>query len=52
MEITYSYRPCFDPVFESVIERLHPPRVSIDNITCEDCTLVKVSKPNEPRSVP
>ncbi|CAK9156378.1 unnamed protein product [Ilex paraguariensis] len=47
MEITYSYRPCFDPVFESVIERLHPPRVSIDNITCEDCTLVKVDSANK-----
>ncbi|KAF8377667.1 hypothetical protein HHK36_031051 [Tetracentron sinense] len=36
------YRPYFDPEFESLIERIHPPRVCIDNDTCEDCTLVKV----------
>ncbi|RWR82912.1 ACT domain-containing protein ACR1 isoform X2 [Cinnamomum micranthum f. kanehirae] len=41
------YRPYFDPDFESLIERINPPRVCIDNDTCEDCTLVKVDSANK-----
>ncbi|XP_011628028.1 ACT domain-containing protein ACR3 isoform X1 [Amborella trichopoda] len=44
MERTYPY---FDPEFESLIERIHPPRVCIDNDTCEGCTLVKVDSANK-----
>ncbi|KAK3006371.1 hypothetical protein RJ639_017482 [Escallonia herrerae] len=40
MEITY--KPYFDPDFESLMERINAPRVCIDNDTCHDCTLVKV----------
>ncbi|KAK1383179.1 ACT domain-containing protein ACR1 [Heracleum sosnowskyi] len=46
MDITYSYRPYFDPEFDSLIERIHPPRVCIDNDTCQDCTLIKVDSAN------
>ncbi|RVX23806.1 ACT domain-containing protein ACR1 [Vitis vinifera] len=35
------YKPYFDPDYESLIERIHPPRVCIDNDACQDCTLVK-----------
>ncbi|XP_058081964.1 ACT domain-containing protein ACR1 isoform X2 [Magnolia sinica] len=42
-----SYRPYYDPEIESLIERIHPPRVCIDNDTCEDCTLVKVDSANK-----
>ncbi|KAG5535479.1 hypothetical protein RHGRI_023296 [Rhododendron griersonianum] len=45
MEIVY--RPYFDPEFDTLIERIHPPRVSIDNVTCRDCTLVKVDSANK-----
>ncbi|KAK9285061.1 hypothetical protein L1049_024246 [Liquidambar formosana] len=45
MEIVY--RPYFDPEFETLIERIHPPRVCIDNDTCHDCTLVKVDSANK-----
>ncbi|KAA8522579.1 hypothetical protein F0562_013060 [Nyssa sinensis] len=45
MEI--AYKPYFDPEFESLIERIHPPRVCIDNETCQDCTLVKVDSANK-----
>ncbi|KAK3211004.1 hypothetical protein Dsin_015710 [Dipteronia sinensis] len=46
MEIM-TYQPYFDPDFESLIERIHPPRVCIDNDTCQDCTLVKVDSANK-----
>ncbi|KAL8472868.1 hypothetical protein ACS0TY_029913 [Phlomoides rotata] len=45
MDITY--RPYFDSEFEVLIERLHPPRVCIDNETYQDCTLVKVDSANK-----
>ncbi|CDP02625.1 unnamed protein product [Coffea canephora] len=45
MEIIY--RPYVDPDIVSLIERMHPPRVSIDNDTCPDCTLVKVDSANK-----
>ncbi|GMP31213.1 hypothetical protein CsSME_00005521 [Camellia sinensis var. sinensis] len=45
MEIIY--RPYFDPDFDTLIERIHLPRVCIDNETCRDCTLVKVDSVNK-----
>ncbi|KAI3996811.1 hypothetical protein MKX01_041111 [Papaver californicum] len=47
MEITTGYKPYFDPDYESLIERIHPPRVFVDNETCEDCSLVKVDSKNK-----
>ncbi|XVE82960.1 hypothetical protein DITRI_Ditri16bG0047200 [Diplodiscus trichospermus] len=44
MEI--AYQPYIDPDFESLIERIHPPRVCIDNNACQDCTLIKVDSAN------
>ncbi|XP_044483950.1 ACT domain-containing protein ACR1 isoform X2 [Mangifera indica] len=41
------YKPYIDPEFESLIERIYPPRVCIDNETCPDCTLVKVDSANK-----
>ncbi|KAF9615453.1 hypothetical protein IFM89_023559 [Coptis chinensis] len=35
------YKPYLNAEFEALIERIHPPSVSIDNETCKDCTLVK-----------
>ncbi|XP_059293484.1 ACT domain-containing protein ACR1 [Lycium ferocissimum] len=46
MEIT-AYKPYGDTEFESLIERIHPPRVCIDNDTCRDCTIVKVDSANK-----
>ncbi|KAF5181371.1 Act domain-containing protein acr3 [Thalictrum thalictroides] len=40
------YKPYFDPEIESLIERMNPPRVCIDNETCKDCSLVKVDSAN------
>ncbi|KAK8544285.1 hypothetical protein V6N13_034647 [Hibiscus sabdariffa] len=46
MEI--AYQPYYtDPEFQSLIERIHPPRVCIDNDACQDCTLVKVDSANK-----
>ncbi|KAK4765229.1 hypothetical protein SAY86_026319 [Trapa natans] len=45
MEI--AYQPYIDPNYESLIERIYPPRVCIDNETCQDCTLVKVDSANK-----
>ncbi|KAK4760930.1 hypothetical protein SAY87_005823 [Trapa incisa] len=42
MEI--AYKPYIDANYESLIERIYPPRVCIDNETYQDCTLVKVTK--------
>ncbi|XP_043725086.1 ACT domain-containing protein ACR3 isoform X1 [Telopea speciosissima] len=39
--------PYFDPEYENLSLRLNPPRVSIDNATCRDCTLVKVDSVNK-----
>ncbi|KAI3966915.1 hypothetical protein MKW92_046242 [Papaver armeniacum] len=47
MESTTGYKPYFDPDYESLIERIHPPRVCVDNETCKDCTLVKVDSANK-----
>ncbi|KAL8261358.1 hypothetical protein R6Q59_025407 [Mikania micrantha] len=40
--------PYFDPDYESLSTRINPPRVSVDNDSCEDCTLVKVDSVNKP----
>ncbi|XP_042512788.1 ACT domain-containing protein ACR3-like [Macadamia integrifolia] len=40
--------PYFDPEYENLNLRINPPRVSIDNATCRDCTLVKVDSMNKP----
>ncbi|XP_021890466.1 ACT domain-containing protein ACR1-like [Carica papaya] len=45
MEVS-AYQPYFDPEFESLLERIHPPRVCIDNDACPDATLVKVDSAN------
>ncbi|KAF5463612.1 hypothetical protein F2P56_013772 [Juglans regia] len=45
MEIIY--QPYIDPEFESLIERIYPPRICIDNDACEDSTLVKVDSANK-----
>ncbi|KZV24950.1 hypothetical protein F511_01920 [Dorcoceras hygrometricum] len=45
MDITY--KPYIDPEFESLIERINPPRVCIDNDTFPDCTLIKVDSANK-----
>ncbi|OIV96760.1 hypothetical protein TanjilG_19919 [Lupinus angustifolius] len=40
--------PYFDPEYENFSNRLNPPRVSVDNATCHDCTLIKVDSVNKP----
>ncbi|KAF9612360.1 hypothetical protein IFM89_039078 [Coptis chinensis] len=42
------YWPYFDPEYENLSLRINPPRVSIDNTTSHDCTLVKVDSVNKP----
>eukprot|EP00262_Sarcandra_glabra_P000400 TRINITY_DN10471_c0_g1_i1.p1 TRINITY_DN10471_c0_g1~~TRINITY_DN10471_c0_g1_i1.p1 ORF type:complete len:450 (+),score=43.23 TRINITY_DN10471_c0_g1_i1:121-1470(+) len=42
------YCPYFDPEYENLSQRINPPRVSIDNATCSDSTLVKVDSVNKP----
>ncbi|KAJ8769315.1 hypothetical protein K2173_002519 [Erythroxylum novogranatense] len=42
-----AYQPYIDPEYESLIERIYPPRVCIDNDVCQDCTLVKVDSANK-----
>ncbi|KZV36811.1 hypothetical protein F511_22846 [Dorcoceras hygrometricum] len=42
-----SYKPNIHPEFEELMERIHPPRVSIDNDTFPDLTLVKVDSTNK-----
>ncbi|MCD9642010.1 Arsenical-resistance protein 3 [Datura stramonium] len=39
-----SYGPGFDPEYETLSIRINPPRVSVDNVSCKDCTLVKFNK--------
>ncbi|KAL5710354.1 hypothetical protein ACHQM5_020927 [Ranunculus cassubicifolius] len=41
------YKPYYGPEIESLVERLNPPMVCIDNETCHDCTLVKVDSANK-----
>ncbi|CAK7339731.1 unnamed protein product [Dovyalis caffra] len=43
-----TYQPYIDPEFDSLIERIYPPKVCIDNETYKDCTLVKVDSANKP----
>ncbi|XP_057469863.1 ACT domain-containing protein ACR3-like [Actinidia eriantha] len=40
--------PYFDPEYENLSIRINPPRVSVDNTTCKDYTLVKVDSVNRP----
>ncbi|POO00674.1 ACT domain containing protein [Trema orientale] len=47
MAINVIYEPYIDPEYEFLIERIYPPRVCIDNDTCEDCTLIKVDSANK-----
>ncbi|XP_020230375.1 ACT domain-containing protein ACR1 isoform X1 [Cajanus cajan] len=44
MEICYHAH--IDREIESLIERIYPPRVCIDNDSCRDCTVVKVDSAN------
>ncbi|KAK7307697.1 hypothetical protein VNO77_40989 [Canavalia gladiata] len=41
------YQPHIDREIESLIERIHPPRVCIDNDSCGDCTVLKVDSANK-----
>ncbi|KAF5735469.1 ACT domain-containing protein ACR3 [Tripterygium wilfordii] len=38
----------FDPEYENLSIRINPPRVSVDNSTFSDCTLIKVDSMNKP----
>ncbi|KAG5241051.1 ACT domain-containing protein [Salix suchowensis] len=42
-----TYQPYIDPEYESLIERIYPPRVCIDNETYHDRTLVKADSANK-----
>ncbi|XP_058765276.1 ACT domain-containing protein ACR1-like [Vicia villosa] len=46
MEISI-YQPHIEREIESHIERIHPPRVCIDNDSCRDCTVVKIDRANK-----
>ncbi|KAF8017292.1 hypothetical protein BT93_H2471 [Corymbia citriodora subsp. variegata] len=46
MEVA-AYQPYIDPDYDSLIERIYPSTVCIDNETCRDCTLVKVDSANK-----
>ncbi|XP_006847223.2 ACT domain-containing protein ACR3 isoform X1 [Amborella trichopoda] len=48
MHMAKSHWPYFDPEYENLSQRINPPRVSFDNTTCSDCTLVKVDSANKP----
>ncbi|KAG5381139.1 hypothetical protein IGI04_028981 [Brassica rapa subsp. trilocularis] len=37
------YWPYFDPEYENLSTRINPPSVSIDNTSCKECTLVKLT---------
>ncbi|KAI4320602.1 hypothetical protein MLD38_034063 [Melastoma candidum] len=39
--------PYFDPEYENLSTRINPPRVSVDNTSCRDCTLIKVDSMNK-----
>eukprot|EP00250_Pteridium_aquilinum_P034717 c7998_g1_i1 orf=398-1774(+) len=39
--------PYFDPEYETLSQRINPPRVVIDNLSYENCTLVKVDSANK-----
>ncbi|KAG8493842.1 hypothetical protein CXB51_011147 [Gossypium anomalum] len=40
--------PYFDPEYETLSARINPPRVSVDNISCRRCTVVKIDSVNKP----
>ncbi|KAF2306839.1 hypothetical protein GH714_021898 [Hevea brasiliensis] len=40
--------PYFDPEYENLSTRINPPRISVDNTSCNDCTLIKVDRMNKP----
>ncbi|KAF3440131.1 hypothetical protein FNV43_RR18409 [Rhamnella rubrinervis] len=40
--------PYFDPEYENFSTRINPPRVSVDNSSCSDSTLIKVDSVNKP----
>ncbi|GKU98381.1 hypothetical protein SLEP1_g11392 [Rubroshorea leprosula] len=40
--------PYFDPEYENLSVRINPPRVSVDNTSYRDCTLIKVDSVNKP----
>ncbi|XVE55240.1 hypothetical protein DITRI_Ditri03aG0143300 [Diplodiscus trichospermus] len=40
--------PYFDPEYENLSVRINPPRVSVDNTSCSDCTVVKIDSVNKP----
>ncbi|KAK7311487.1 hypothetical protein RJT34_09673 [Clitoria ternatea] len=40
--------PYFDPEYENFSNRMNPPRVSVDNASCHNCTLIKVDSVNKP----
>jgi UTP:GlnB (protein PII) uridylyltransferase len=40
--------PYFDPEYENFSSRINPPRVSMDNDSCHDCTLIKIDSVNKP----
>ncbi|XWS23643.1 hypothetical protein CRYUN_Cryun28dG0032500 [Craigia yunnanensis] len=40
--------PYFDPEYENLSVRINPPRVSVDNTSCTDCTVVKIDSVNKP----
>ncbi|KAI5417889.1 hypothetical protein KIW84_042497 [Lathyrus oleraceus] len=46
MEISI-YQPHIEREIESHIERIHPPRVCIDNDSCRYCTVVKIDRANK-----
>lgn len=39
--------PYFDPEYENLSIKINPPRVSVDNSSCKDCSLVKVDSMNK-----
>ncbi|KAH9757309.1 ACT domain-containing protein ACR3 [Citrus sinensis] len=43
-----AYWPYFDPEYESLSLRINPPRASVDNSSCPECTVVKVDSVNKP----
>ncbi|KAK7385082.1 hypothetical protein VNO78_30789 [Psophocarpus tetragonolobus] len=40
--------PYFDPEYENFSNRINPPRVSVDNDSCHECTLIKFDSINKP----
>ncbi|KAJ9146205.1 hypothetical protein P3X46_028500 [Hevea brasiliensis] len=40
--------PYFDPEYENLSTGINPPRISVDNTSCNDCTLIKVDRMNKP----